>query len=114
MTYMLSLADGERIGIDGFGTPLYAVATFASKADALAAWDKLTPEALEEITISEADSGNIVAAFRDVVLDAVSFNDAGEGMLMAQFHMHGEAVGDSTVEDADYIEAAKILLGEVE
>ena len=35
MTYMLRLANGEQIGIDGFGTPLYAVATFASKADAL-------------------------------------------------------------------------------
>ena len=113
MTYMLRLANGEQIGIDGFGTPLYVVATFASKADALAAWEKLTPEALEEITISETDSGSIVAVFRDVILDAVTFNGAGE-FVTAQFHMHGEAVGDSTVDDADYIEAAKILLGEVE
>lgn len=114
MTYTLRLANGEQIGIDGFGTPLYAVATFASKADALAAWGKMTPEALEEITISEAESGNIVATFLNVVLDSLSFSDSGEGRLMTQFYMHGDAAGDSTIEDADYIEAAKILLGEVE
>lgn len=113
MTYTLRLANGERIGIDGFGIPLYAVATYASKADALAAWDKMTPEALAEVAIVEEDSGNIVASFTNVVLDAVTFNGAGE-YITVQFHMHGDAAGEASAEDADYIEAAKILLGEVE
>ena len=114
MIYNMRLADGELIGIDGFGTPLYTVATYASKAEALAVWEKLTPEALAEIAIVEAESGSTVAAFKNVVLDAVVFNGDWKGLVTVQLQMHGDAVGETPAEDADYIEAAKILLGEVE
>lgn len=113
MNYVFKLATEEQIGIDSFGVPLYTVGTYSSREAALADWEKLTPEALAEVSIEEVGTGTVVAAFRNVVLDAAVFNGSPD-LIAAQFHFHGEAVNGSSAEDADYIEAAKILLGEEE
>lgn len=114
MLYTLRLADGERIGVAGFGTPLYTLGSYESKETALADWEKLTPEALAEIAIVEEATNAVVASFRNVVLDAAVFTGTGEGRVTAQFRMHGDAAGEPSAEDAEYAEAARILLGEVE
>lgn len=112
--YTLRLADGERIGIGGFGMPFYTVGSYTSKADALADWEKLTPEALAEIAIVEESTNTPVMAMYNVVLDSTVFTVAPEGWVTVQFRMHGEAAGETSAEDAEYAEAARILLGEAE
>lgn len=115
MTYKLRLADGQEIGIGGYGTPFFTVVSYETRAAAVDDWAKLIPEALKAVSIIETETNAVLSAYANVVLDSVSFTvNPDNGRVTAKFNFHGEAVGEASADDADYIEAAKILLGEVE
>lgn len=112
MNYLkMILANGEEIAIDSFSLPLHIVADRASKADALDVWQKLTPEALEDVTIFE--NGEKTAEFANVELTSAQFVMYEESdNVTVHFYMSGE--NRSSNHEDEYVTAAKILLGEEE
>lgn len=107
----MTLANGEEVAIDSFSLPLHVVVNCTSKAAALAVWQKLTPENLEDITFFE--NGEKTAEFANAGITSVQFAMAeGSNDVTAHFFMFGE--NRSSAVDAEYVTAAKILLGEEE
>lgn len=74
-------------------------------------WQSMTSENLLEVTVTIDDS--VLTVMRYLILDTTQAIISPTGTIMGMFYFHG-AVYDTPIEpiDADYIEAAKILLGE--
>ena len=105
----LLLADGTEISIDGYALPMNVMVCNCTKAQVVALWDQLTEENLSLVSIK--DSCGTLLTFHDAVLDGTQTVANSDGTMTAHFFMHG-AVDSTAAEDAEYIRAAKILLGE--
>lgn len=103
------LANGEEVEVAGFSVPLAVVLDCKSNEDAVAVWQKLTPENLENVSITQ--NGETVAAFQYVNLTTAQFVLNDDGRVTAHFYMRGE---NAVKTDDEYVLAAKILLGEEE
>lgn len=104
------LANGEEAAISSFGLPLHIVADCPTREAAASGWEKLTPENLEDLKITE--NGEVIAQFANVVLGSAQFVTNDNGSVTAHFYMSGE--NRSAAENNEYVIAAKILLGEEE
>lgn len=105
------LADKTEVELREFSLPMHAVVTCASNDEVLATWKLLTQENLRSVTIMEGEEE--VLNYQYAGLSGVQCIDNLDGTLTAHFYMEGERIAMSQ-EDAAYIEAAKILLGEEE
>lgn len=74
-------------------------------------WQSMTNENLSEVTVLVND--NMLTVMRYLILDGTQAIISPTGTIMGLFYFHG-AVYDTPIEplDTEYIEAAKILLGE--
>lgn len=97
------LADGSAFTIAEFSLPLHVVVT-GTQEELVALWNTLTPENLK--TVSVTVGGEVVLTCTDVVLDGAQFVGSS-GTITVHFYMHGEGFADN-----EYVQAAKILLGE--
>lgn len=108
--YKITLKDGTEYTL--------ADASFGSKftilcddrADFLEAWDSLTPENIDEVTISSDDT--VVTTIRSLILDGAQAVYGMNGTVTGHFYFHGAEYDAIDPEFSDYIEAARILLGE--
>lgn len=99
----LELADG------GFMSQF--VILFNSRTAFNTAWGKLTPENLSSVTIQL--DGQTIQRLQNLTLDGVQAVYNGDNTITGHFYFHGaDPVGTMTAEDEEYIQAAKILLGE--
>lgn len=105
----LILANGEEVEVAGFSVPLAVVLNCKSNEDAVAVWQKLTPENLENVSVTQ--NGETVASFQYVTLTNAQFVLNDDGNVTAHFYMRGE---NAVKTDDEYVLAAKILLGEEE
>ena len=106
---IMVLADGTEIQISQFAYPMHAVVLCESKEDGLAKWELLTPDNLNSVTIKQ--NGEALAAYQYVGLDGAQFVNNADGTVTAHFYMQGERLPHP---DAEYVTAAKILMGEEE
>lgn len=80
---------------------------FSDKAAFLEAWDKMTRDNLSKVIVRSGDT--IVTTVLNLILDGTQAVYNGDGTVTGHFYFHG---GEFAQPDAEYIEAAKILLGE--
>lgn len=112
MDLKMILLDGTELSIDAFGLPCHAVMTCESKEAMMAIWQQLTAMNLSRIEVQQ--DGETVFAFAGCVLDGVQNVANGDGSLTVHFYMNGTRVGIVNETDQEYIQAAKIMMGEVE
>lgn len=106
--FRIILVDGtEYVLADAsFGSKFTIIC--ADKAEFEAVWDKMTKENMKRVIIT-AD-GNTVTTINDLTPDgAQAVYNQGADTITGHFYFHG---GEFSQPDAEYIEAAKILLGE--
>lgn len=72
-------------------------------------WESMTNENLSEVTVTVDD--NVLTVMRYLILDGIQAIISVTGKIMGLFYFHGAEYTHTTSEDADYIQAAKILLG---
>lgn len=105
------LNDGTEVYIAEFGLPMHCVALCADRDEMNALWSTLTPANLINMQIQQNDE--TVAAYTNVSIDGVQCIINADTTLTVHFYMTGTTVNPNAA-DAEYAEAARILLGEVE
>lgn len=108
----MTLFDGTEIPLDAFGLPCMAVTTCQNEDDLLAQWKKLTPMALSTVNVVQGEQ--TVFAFAGVKLEGTQTLHNPDGTLTVHFFFSGVMQELTNQTDAEYITAAKILMGEVE
>lgn len=106
------LNDGTEVSITGFGLPMNCVALCADRDEMNALWTKLSPANLINMQILQSD-GTVFASYTNVSLDGVQCIINADSTLTVHFYMTGTTINQNAA-DAEYAEAARILLGEVE
>ncbi len=106
----MTLKDGTKIPIvDGSYTG--AVVLIAEDRQALMdIWDQLTPDNLQELQITQ-DDGTVIHTLHGAVIDSQQSVTNPDGTLTVRFYLSETMTGDITT-DAEYVQAAKIMLGE--
>ena len=105
--FRIILVDGtEYVLADAsFGSKFTIIC--ADKEEFEAVWDKMTAENLAHVTIT-ADSA-VVTTIHNLTPDGAQAVYNPGGTITGHFYFHG---GSFVPADAEYIEAAKILMGE--
>lgn len=103
------LKDGSEISLSEFTLPLHIVVVRDTKEEVLALWDKLTPDNLEEVTIQE--DGETLFTFLHAGVTGEQIVVNADNTLTGHYYLEGER---QPPVDAEYVTAAKILLGEEE
>lgn len=105
--FRIILVDGtEYVLADAsFGSKFTIIC--ADKAEFEAIWDKMTKENMARVTITS--DGSTVTTINNLIPDGAQAAYNPGGTITGHFYFHG---GDFMQADAEYIEAAKILMGE--
>lgn len=104
------LKDGTTIPIV-YGSYTGAVILIVENRQALMdTWAQLTPDNLTEVRITR-DDDTPLHTLHGAVMDSQQSVTNPDGTLTVHFYMSETETGDITT-DAEYIQAAKILLGE--
>lgn len=107
----LILNDNTEMELADGGFMSQFVILFNSRTAFNTAWSKMTAENLSNVEIQS--DGQTVQRLQNIVLDGVQAVYNGDNTITGHFYFHGaEPVGAKTQEDEEYIQAAKILLGE--
>lgn len=106
------LFDGTELNLEGFGLPMHAVMTCQSNDELLEKWKLFTPMNLSRVEVQLSDEA--VFTFAGGVLEGVQSVINLNGTITAHFYMKGERLETVTDTTAEYVTAAKILLGEEE
>lgn len=106
------LFDGSEIALDAFGLPMHAVMTCKSKDDLMEKWNRLTPANLARAAV--VLDGETVFAYTGGSVEGMQSIDNGDGTMTVHFYMRGVRQEIVSEENAEYITAARILLGEEE
>lgn len=112
MDIKLILTDGSELSLDAFGLPCHAVMTCASKEELLQKWQMMTPMNLSKVEVQQ--DGDVVFAFAGCVLEGVQSVVNGDDSLTVHFYLNGAKVDILNESDLEYIQAAKIMMGEAE
>lgn len=103
------LADESEVELREFTLPMHAVVTCASNDEVLAIWKRLTQDNLRSVTVMEGETAAL--HYQYAGLSGVQCIDNLDGTWTTHFYMEGERIAMSQ-EDAAYLEAGKIMLGE--
>lgn len=104
------LHDGTQIPIiDGSYTGTVILILEDRKA-LMDIWDQLTRDNLKEVKITH-DDGTLIRTMHNLSLEGIQTVNNPEGTITAHFYLQETETGNVTT-DAEYIQAAKILLGE--
>jgi hypothetical protein len=105
--FRIILVDGtEYVLADAsFGSKFTIIC--ADKAEFESVWDKMTRENMARVTITS--DGSAVTTINNLIPDGVQAVYNQGGTVTGHFYFHG---GSFVPAEAEYIEAARILLGE--
>lgn len=107
----LILNDNTEMELADGGFMSQFVILFNNRTAFNAAWGKMTAENLSNVEIQS--DGQTVQRLQNIVLDGVQAVYNSDNTITGHFYFHGaDPVGTKTQEDEEYIQAAKILLGE--
>ena len=110
--YIVLLKDGAEIAVDEASIAPSFVVNTATKEDAVEIWNKLTIESMKEIQVKKDDV--VVGTFYDATVEGVQFVVNSNGSTTAHFYLNAGVASSTTESDNEYVQAAKILLGEEE
>lgn len=110
--FAVLLKDGTEIAVDEATIAPSFVVNTASKEAVMEIWDQLTTENLAEIRLKKDDV--VVGTFYDATVENVQILPNPGGTTTAHFYLNGGAASSAVESDAEYVQAAKILLGEEE
>lgn len=105
----LRLHDGTEIEVVEFALPAQATVACADMRALAELWEKLTPEALAEVTVLWNNAQTQV--LRNASVDGVQATKNSDGTLTAHIYFCGQQEIPE-VGNPEYVIAAKILLGE--
>lgn len=106
------LFDGTELSVDAFGLPMHAVLTCANEDEMLEKYKQLTPSNLARVAVVQG--GETVFAYTGGTVEGMQSIVNPDGTLTVHFYMNGVRQEVVSKTNADYITAAKILLGEEE
>ena len=107
----LILNDETELELADSGFMTQFVILFNNRAAFNTAWEKMTTANLSNVAIQF--DGQIIQRLVNLTLDCVQAIFNPDGSITGHFHFHGaDPVGMKTNEDEEYIQAARILLGE--
>lgn len=101
------LKNSTAITISEFTMPMHIVVVRDTKEEIHAIWDKLTPEALEEVIIQE--DGEVWFTFLNASVTGEQLIVNADGTLTGHYYLQGERQLSG---NSEYETAARILLGE--
>lgn len=105
----LILKSGTEIPIVDGSLTGAVVLTVENKEALLEIWNQLTPDELHEVRISNGST--VLRTMYGVVVDSIQAVPNPDGDITVHIYMHETVTGNITT-DAEYVQAAKILLGE--
>lgn len=108
----LILYDGTELPLDAFGLPMHAVMICANEDEMLEKYKLLTPLNLSRVAVVQ--NGETVFAYNGGTVEGMQSIVNPDGTLTAHFYMKGVRQEVLSETSAEYITAAKILLGEEE
>lgn len=104
------LKDGTTIPIvDGSYTGA-VVLIVPDRQSLMDIWDQLTPDNMQELQITR-DDGTVIHTLHGAVVDSQQSVTNPDGTLTVHFYLSETVTGDIPT-DAEYVQAAKIMLGE--
>lgn len=107
----LVLSNGQEIALDGLALPLSITVSCDSMSALNDIWEKLNAEgALSEVKVLR--NGSTCNAYKGVAIDGFQTVVNGDDTLTVHFYMHDNGEIQET-ENSEYVQVAKILLGEV-
>ena len=106
------LNNGTELRLEAFGVPCHCVMLCEDKDVMTEVWDTLTEANLRRVYIQQGDV--VIMAFNDCFLNGQQSVVNPDGSLTVHFYLDGTRDNLVSDDDREYIEAAKILLGEVE
>lgn len=109
MKLSLRLANGAKIPMDEVTLPLHTVAVYKDMTALTEVYVQLTKENLGEVSVMQDEQ--VIEQLSGVMLDGMQAVNNGDGTMTAHFYFSG--VVETSYAD-DYVQAAKILLGEEE
>lgn len=107
MELLLHLANGAQVSLSEFTLPLHAVAVYADMTALTNVYSQFTAANLSQISVSQ--DGETIQKLTNVSMDSMQVVNNGDGTITAHFYFSGTT---ENAHDADYVQAAKILLGE--
>lgn len=105
------LSDQSEISLLEFALPMHATVSCTTEDEVMALWKRLTQENLTKLDI--VFDGDIVLQYRYAGLEGVQCMINPDATITMHIYMGGEKV-PMNEEEIEYINAAKILLGEAE
>ena len=109
MDLSMRLANGAEVSLSEFLMPFHAVAVYADMNALTNVYAQFTSPNLSMVSITQ--DGETIQQLTDVSLESMQVVANGDETLTAHFYFNGFT---ANVHDADYVQAAKILLGEEE
>lgn len=113
------LGDGSEIGIVGYALPLAVTVECASMSEMTGIWERLHTEGcMSKVQIlrespDPAEQSRSCVTHLGVETDGAQIVENGDGTLVVHFYMKDSGV-PAALEDDEYAQAARILLGEEE
>ena len=106
MRLQLVLKDETAIDITEFGLSGHVVLLCDDEQEFQGIWNQLTPEAVEEYTITR--NGEVVQSVVNATLEGTQTATNTDGTITGHFYFKGDIVSESN----EYATAGRILLGE--
>lgn len=109
MELLMHLANGAEVKLNEFTLPMHGVAVYADMTALTNVYAQFTAANLSQISVSQ--DGETIQKLTNVSLESMQVVTNGDGTITAHFYFSGTT---ENVHDADYVQVAKILLGEEE
>lgn len=109
MELLMHLANGAEVKLNEFTLPMHGVAVYTDMTALTNVYAQFTAVNLSRVSISQ--DGETIQKLTNVSLESMQVVTNGDGTITAHFYFSGTT---ENAHDADYVQAAKILLGEEE
>lgn len=109
MELLMHLANGAEVKLNEFTLPMHGLAVYADMTALTNVYAQFTAANLSQISIIQ--DGETVQKMTDVSLESMQVVPNGDGTISTHFYFSGRV---QETHDAEYMEAARILLGEEE
>lgn len=109
MEVLMHLANGAQVKLNEFTLPMHGVAVYADMSALTNVYAQFTAANLSQVSVSQ--DGETIQKMTNVSLESMQAVPNGDGTITVHFYFNGVT---ENVHDAEYVQAAKILLGEEE
>lgn len=109
MELLMHLANGAEVKLNEFTLPMHGVAVYTDMTALTNVYAQFTAVNLSQISVSQ--DGETIQKLTNASLESMQVINNGDGTITAHFYFSGKTEHDR---EAEYAQAARILLGEEE